>query len=226
MADKATPYYGQNRPTADTTEYNARHFHTRQMQNLMNIATIVRVEKNTVKGEVGPVGMLDVTPMVHMVDGVMRISEHGQVKKIAFVRMQAGNKAIIMDPKPGDLGLVVFADRDTSVVRKTKKPSAPGSSRRNDMADGIWVMSLLGDKPESYIQFMDDGSIAVSPDNGNTIVTLKKDEISLKHVPSKISMYVRPDRIDLGKKDAPHAVATVDGPSARVFAVIDEKDDS
>jgi len=224
MADKATPYYGQNNPTSDTTDFNRSHFHSRQMQNLMNIATIVRVEKNTVAGQVGPVGMMDVTPMVHMVDGVMQKSEHGQIKKIAYARMQAGTKAIIMDPKPGDLGLVVFADRDTSVVRKTKKPSLPGSRRRNDMADGVWVMSLLGDKPESYIQFMDDGSIVVSPDKGDTIVSIKTGEASMKHVPSGTAVYVTPNRVDLGMKNAPHAVATVDGPSQRVFAVIDEKD--
>jgi phage gp45-like len=41
------------------------------------------------------------------------------------------------------------------------------------------------------------------------------------------AVYIRnnPDRIDLGKKDAPHAVMTADGPSLKVFAVIDENDD-
>lgn len=218
MAEKATPYYGQNTPTSDTTEFNAREFHIKQLLQAMNIATIVRVEKNTVNGDVGPVGMMDVTPMVHMVDGVMQKSEHGQIKKIAYARMQAGNKAIIMDPKPGDLGLVVFADRDTSVVRKTRKASLPGSRRRNSMADGVWVMSLLGDKPESYIQFMDDGSIAISPDAGHTVVTIAKNKITGAVGDTKV--VVTPGRIDLGQENAPFQVMTSAGPSNVVFAVV------
>lgn len=218
MTQSTTPYYGQNNRTSDTTAFNAREFHTRQMQNLMNVATIVRVEKNTVKGDVGPVGMLDVTPMVHMVDGIMRISEHGQIKKIAYARMQAGTKAIIMDPKPGDLGLVVFADRDTSVVRKTKKPSQPGSRRRNNMADGVWVMSLLGDKPETYIQFTDDNKIVISPDNGTTVVTIEKNKVTAAIDEFKIVL--SPDRIDLGQETAPFQVETTGGPSTKVYAVI------
>jgi hypothetical protein len=188
------------------------------MMSMMNIATIVRVEKNTVNGEVGPVGMMDVTPMVHMVDGVMRISEHGQIKKIAYLRMQAGNKAIIMDPKPGDLGLVVFADRDTSVVRKTKKPSQPGSRRRNNMADGVWVMSLLGDKPETYIQFTDDNKIVISPDDGTTVLTIEKNKVTAAINDFKIVL--SPDRIDLGQDNAPFQVETSGGPSNKVYAVI------
>ena len=57
---------------------------------------------------------------------------------------------------------------------------------------------------------------------GNAKVIVKDGEISARV--DKLTIYVRPSRIDLGKKDAPHAVMTVDGPSEKVFAVIAEED--
>jgi phage gp45-like len=57
---------------------------------------------------------------------------------------------------------------------------------------------------------------------GNATTVVKDGEIKAKV--DKLAVYVRPSRIDLGKRDAPHAVSTVDGPSSKVFAVIDEDD--
>lgn len=57
---------------------------------------------------------------------------------------------------------------------------------------------------------------------GNATMKVMDGEIYAKV--ASLAIYLRPTRIDLGKKNAPHAVSTVDGPSSKVFAVIDEDD--
>lgn len=161
-------------------------FLANQMVNRINTATLVKVESVTTSGQVAGVGQLDVTPLVKMVDGAATAFDHGTVRKIHYSRMQGGSKAIILDPKPGDIGIAVFCDRDTSVVRKNKKASPPGSKRRFDVADGVYVMTVLGSQPTSYVQFEDDGSITLSPDNGTTIINAKVDGTVLVQAPTKV----------------------------------------
>jgi len=224
MSDTKDPSYAHNQVTSPTSKHNAMRFAVEMAKNAMMTCTIVKVKKVTTKGEVAAVGRVDVLPLVQMIDGIQRTVDHVTVYNLPYVRLIGGKNAIILDPKVDDIGIVVTADRDISGVKQSKKVSPPGSSRRYNIADGIFIGSVLADKPESYVQFMDDGTILISPDKSQTYVQVKKDEISLKHVPSSIAVYVTPNRIDLGKKNAPHAVMTVDGPSTKVFAVISESD--
>lgn len=179
MAQKFDATYGQNREPHQSTEYASKWFMIDQLIKRMNTATLVKVESVTVDGQVGPVGQLDVTPLVNMVDGGANNYPHGKVRKIHYSRMQGGSKAVILDPKPGDIGIAVFADRDTSLVRKNKKASPPGSRRRFDVADGVYVMTVLGAKPTSYIDFESDGSIKISPDDGTTYIRITAGKITL-----------------------------------------------
>lgn len=165
--NQVNSYFGQNNPTSDTSDFNSKSFLVSQMMRLISTATIVRVEKITNTGDVSAVGTMDVTPLVNMLDGRGVAYKHGTIKSIIYSRLQGGKNAVILDPKVGDLGVAVFADRDTSSVRKNKKQSNPGSGRRFDMADGIWVMTVLGDAPTSYIQFTDDGKIRGSVGQNN-----------------------------------------------------------
>lgn len=183
MAGKLTPYYGQNRPTSDTGNFNARWFMVDQMIKRISTATLVQVQAITTTSLVAPIGTMSVTPLVHMLDGANNISKHGKVQNIAYCRMQAGKNAVIMDPQVGDIGLAVFCDRDTSVVRKTKKAAAPGSRRRFDKSDGVYVMTVLGDTPTRYVQFRQDGTIIVgNADAGNPFeLVVAKDHVQMKH---------------------------------------------
>lgn len=240
MAGKEYPL--QNTAASSTSDFGANEFHINQLINLMSTATIVQVKKfrrkqgsdsggqgsqqqqdNDKGGTVDVIGFVDVLPLVNMVSGDGTNTKHQVVHNMPYFRLASGKQGIIMDPQEGDIGIVVFADRDISAVKKAKKQSPPGSGRRNDFADGMYISTVLSkEKPESYIQFDNNGSISVSPDGGKTYFTIKKDEAKM-HAEG-ISVYVTPNRIDLGKKNAPHAVSTVDGPSQKVFAVIDESD--
>jgi phage gp45-like len=99
--------------------------------------------------------------------------------------------------------------------------------RLKDMADG--EVAIYDDQKQKVHLTRDgivvDGGPSKKPVKvtvGNATLNVKDGEISAKVV--ALAIYVTPTRIDLGKKNAPHAVVTVDGPSEKVFAVIGESD--
>lgn len=201
MSDQ-DPAYAHNESTSPTSEYNSKRFAIEMAGNARMNCHIVKVTK-VKPGAVGPIGRVSVQPLVQMVDGIQQTVNHVSVFNLPYVRMVGGKDAVIIDPKVGDIGIVVICDRDISGVKDKKGVAPPGSARKNNISDGIFIGACLSEKPERYVRFADDG-IQVTPDKGKTAI------------------WIRPDRIDLGMKNAPHAVVTVDGPSEKVFAVIDE----
>jgi len=196
--------YALNGPTSPTSGHNALRFAMEMAANAKMTCTIVKVQKVTVEDDVGPIGRVNVLPLVQMVDGIKRTTDHVTVNNLPYMRVVGGKRAIIMDPKEGDIGFVVSADRDISGVKEKKDTAPPGSLRTFNIADGMFVGAVIAEKPTSYVRFKGDDEIEISPDKGVT------------------SIWIRGGRIDLGMKDAPHAVVTVDGPSTKVFAVISE----
>jgi len=154
-------YPGQLGLNGSTSQFGAITFLVKQLQGLFRTCTLVRVEKCTNSGGVSPIGFVDVTPIVNMVDGLMKGSEHGKVYGLPYARVQGGRNAVICDPCKGDLGVAVISDRDISTVKKTKKVGNPGSRRRGDLADGLYLFTVLAeDAPQQYVRFLldDDGA--------------------------------------------------------------------
>lgn len=210
--------YAHNKGTSPTSSFNALDFAMEMKKAGINTCTICKVTKVKSKGEVGAVGRISVQPLVQMVDGISQTVDHVSVHNLPYFRLGAGNKGVIMDPKEGDIGIVVFADRDISGVKNAKKVAPPGSGRKFNMADGIYISTCVGDAPTCYVRFTDDNKIIASPDNGSTVVTIEKDKIT--HDASGLKVVVRPSRIDLGTEDAPNRVMTEAGASNKVYAVI------
>lgn len=169
-------YAGQWSPNSGATPFNAHAFLVSQLTGLMATAKLVQVQACTNKDEISPVGTVDVIPMVNLLDGQGNATKHGTVYKLPYFRLQAGKSGIILDPQKGDIGLAVFADRDISVVKRTKKISNPGSYRRFDMADGLYLGGFLNVTLTQYLRFKidDDGNPVgfelVDP-AGNTIIS-------------------------------------------------------
>lgn len=154
---------GQQMLSSDASEFNLQTFLIDRVLSRISTATLVKVVSVSTAGQVGPVGKVAVTPLVKMVDGNGKVFEHGKLHNLPYFRLQGGNgKAIIMDPKAGDIGIAIFADRDISSVKKNKKTSPPGSYRRFDMADGLYIGGFLGETPTCYIRFTDDNKIIAS----------------------------------------------------------------
>jgi hypothetical protein len=156
-------YNGFQRPGSASSDYNAIAFIVQAMMNGMATATLVKVKGVTNAGTVTPVGYVDIQPMVNQVDGIGTAVPHGTIYRCPYQRMQGGSNAIILDPQVGDIGVAVFADRDISSATANKAPSNPGSSRRFDMADGLYFGGFLNGVPTQFVQFSPAGIQITSP---------------------------------------------------------------
>lgn len=166
-------WLGFQNPTTFGSKFNADVFLIWSILARISTATLVQVVKVTNDGDVSPVGFVDVRPLVNQVDGGNNATPHGVVYNLPYFRLQGGTDAIILDPKVDDIGLVIFADRDISSVKTNKAKSNPGSRRRFDMADGVYLGGVLNGTPEQYVRFSTTGIDLVSP----TKVTITAPEI-------------------------------------------------
>lgn len=162
-------YAGQQDPSDGSSEFNAHSFVIQQLIGLMATATLVKVLSVTNDGEVSESGTVSVQPLVKLLDGQGNASEHGPLNNIPYFRIQGGANAVIMDPKVGDIGIAIFADRDISSVKATKDQANPGSRRRFDMADGLYIGGFLNGIPEQYVRFY-EGGVQIVDKNANAFV--------------------------------------------------------
>lgn len=170
---------GQQRPSTPTSEYNADRFHILGVLNRVSTATLVKVNKVTGGGNAA-VGTVNVTPLVNTQDGNGKQYKHTQAFNLPYFRLQGGKNAVVMDPKVDDIGVAVFADRDISSVKRTKKQGPPGSRRRFSMADGLFFPCFLGDKPDNRVEFADGDKIFVYQKDTSALV-ITKDYVQMKN---------------------------------------------
>ena len=134
-------------------------------------ATLVLVKAVTGGGQAVDVpGTVDIQPMVAQLDGKGNAMPHGTIYNVPYVRAQGGTNAVIIDPVVGDIGLAVFASHDISSVKASKKPANPGSRRRFDWADAIYVGGMLNAAPAQYIRFTSTGDVEIKPAGKVTII--------------------------------------------------------
>jgi hypothetical protein len=148
---------------AGLSEFNALSFLANQILSTRNVATLVQVKAVTNAGGLSPSGFVDVLPLVNQLDGAGNKTPHGVIHNLPYFRLHGGDNAVILDPQVGDIGLAVFADRDISAVKATKAASNPGSKRRSDFADGLYVGGFLNGTPSQYVQFSTAGIKIHSP---------------------------------------------------------------
>ena len=160
-----------------TSEFNADEFIIWSIISRISTATLVQVKKVTNTGGVSAVGFVDIMPMVNMVDGAGNSYKHGTIFQCPYFRLQGGTDAVILDPKVGDIGIAIFADRDISSVSVNKAQSNPGSSRKYSKADGIYLGGVLNGTPQQYIEFTSGGITVKSP----SAVTISAPSIKLEN---------------------------------------------
>ena len=133
-------------------------------------------------GADGPVGFVDVKPMIHMLDGAGNIHELGTQYHVPYFRLQGGSNAVIIDPQVGDIGICAFASRDISAVKQNKMASAPSSRRQFDCSDGLYIGGVLNGAPSQFIHFMSNGIKVFSPQkitlDGGSIEILSKGAVT------------------------------------------------
>jgi len=164
-------FNGFQQPSSGSSDHNATDFIARMIVGQLATATVVRVEAVDTAAVT-----VDVLPLVGQVDGIGNVTPHGTIYGLPYVRVQGGTNAVIIDPVVGDLGLAVFASRDISSVKANRAPSAPGSARIMDWADGVYIGGVLNGTPLQYVEFTDTGVKVLSP----TKITLEAPAIELK----------------------------------------------
>lgn len=139
-----------------TSEYNRLAFVVRSIMAQQATTTLVIVR--AVDGD-----QVNVQPMVSQLDGSGNSFEHGVIHGLPVWRLQGGDSAVIVKPAVGDIGLAVFASTDISNVKRAKEPTTPGSFRRFDWSDGIYLGGLLNAEPTQFIRMDADGIVIKSP---------------------------------------------------------------
>lgn len=163
------------RLNSSASEYNALSFMMEQMINSsVNTAIPVRVDSCTKPGSNGAAGYVSATPLV------MQRGADGQglapvsLPQLPFFRLQCGEAAIVMDPQPGDIGLAVFCQQDTSNVGEgTSEPVQAGSFRSFDMSDGFYLGGFYGKTPTTFAEF-DPANQQITIKNPENTITLDK----------------------------------------------------
>ena len=177
MSGERSFFVGAQDPASDLTDLHSLTFLARQLIALISTATLVQVQKVTnTPGQVAPIGRVDVLPLVNQVDGLGNATPHEVVGGLPYSRLAGGGNAILMDPEQGDIGLVMFAGSDISSVlakspagNKGNAQANPGSRRRHDMQDGVYVSLTRGPAPGTYIAFTSPG-ITIVDTFGNKMV--------------------------------------------------------
>jgi hypothetical protein len=156
--------FGYQQPGDDGSAYAAYRFFAKSLMAQISTAKWVKITAVTTAGSASPIGTVNVQPLVNQVDSQGNSTPHGTLHSLQYLRIAGGANAIIMDPAVGDIGLAVFADRDSSKVIKTGAQANPGSYRKHDMADGFYLgMGWSGSAPTQSIAFAAGGITITSP---------------------------------------------------------------
>ena len=149
---------GNQDVSTDDNEFNTLSFVFRMLLADVQTATLVEVIECTNDGGLSPIGTVTVQPLVNQMSGNRQATPHGQIYGCVYTRFSGGLNAVIMDPQPNDIGLMVFCSRDISAVLAAMAAANPGSFRVFDWADGVYVMGVpLGVTPTQYVQFLNGG---------------------------------------------------------------------
>ena len=135
------------------SEYNAISFLCEQMiKGMVNTAIPVRVDSCTKPGVGGAAGYVSATPLVKQRGADGKSLDTVSIPQLPFFRLQCGSAAIVVDPQPGDVGLAVFCQQDTSNLKAGEnEPVQAGSFRCFDQSDGVYLGGLMGQTPTTFV---------------------------------------------------------------------------
>lgn len=161
-------YAGKADPLTLGDHFNALTFIAKQVLSGAWTVTLAQVKSVTNAGEVKDAGTVSLQPLVNQVDGQGTATPHGTIANAIYFRYGGKDGAIICDPAVGDIGIMLAASRDISSVKANKAQANPGSSRRFDPADAIYLGAVLSAAPTQYITFTSTG-LKIADKNGNAL---------------------------------------------------------
>lgn len=183
MADELSTI-GVAPETAENSLPNALDFIVKQtIRGLVNTAIPVLVVNCNAGGTGGAAGYVDIKPLICQTDAVGNILAPAVIYHVPYFRLQSGIAAVVIDPVPGDIGLAVFAQSDSSALpQKASAPVQPGSWRCYDQADAFYIGGFLNKAPSAWVEITQSGVINIKAGGGINIdapnVTITGDMIS------------------------------------------------
>jgi hypothetical protein len=127
------------------------------------------VQVTAIRGD-SPNLVVDVIPLVTRTDPSGATIQNSEIFNVPVFRLQRGVSAVIMNPVPGDIGMIAICDRDNSIARANRKQSVPGSKRMHSKSDALYLGGFLNQAPTQYVEFADNKINIVAP-NGVNITT-------------------------------------------------------
>ena len=108
---------------------------------------------------------LTIIPLVNDVDVSGRSISNQDIYQIPFLQLQAGNSAVKMEPRVGDIGLVAICDKDTTNARETKAGGPSPTQRRHSYSDAVYITAIasLNAEPTEFAEFTGSGINIKSP---------------------------------------------------------------
>ena len=153
---------------AGNSDYNAVNQQIEAKIQRLETMFLGRVDSCQSSGVAGS-KTVGATPMSQMIDGNGNAYASPSYPSLPHYRIQQGTAAIIMDPRPGDLGVFVCSKRDISNISQGKQPGPPGSTRSFSPSDAVMVGSIHTQVPTYYIDFSDQDKILIQAPAGVTI---------------------------------------------------------
>lgn len=137
-------------------EMSLMRFIARQEMN--GLATTTLVEVVAVEADT-----VDVKPLVKQVDGAGNGIDHGIIHGLPIHAIRAGACVIRVKPRVGDIGAALFCHSDISGVKANKAASVPGSGRRYDWSDGLYLGGFLPKtEATSIIEIDADDNVSIT----------------------------------------------------------------
>ena len=147
-------------PSSNTSDAEAFAFNFHRLLSSKFFVELVKV--TAIHGE-APNLAVDILPLLTQVDPTGAMIETSVIYGAPVFRLQRGTSAVIMDPSPGDIGLALICDGDTTVVRANREPSVPGGRRRHSRSDAVYLGGVLNGAPTEYVKFNGNGIEIKSP---------------------------------------------------------------
>lgn len=157
------------KPAAFASQFNALRFMIGSVVKGM-VSTAIPVRVDAVELAEAGAGYVDVTPLICQTDADGNALPNVTIPHLPFFRLQRGAAAIICDPKPGDIGIAVFAQQDCSRLTGGTTPVAPATFRSFDMSDGFYLGGFWGPTPTTLIHLDDDETTITVTAPQNVIV--------------------------------------------------------
>lgn len=160
-----------------TGDYNALVFVIRKFLSEVSTALPVKVVNVNTGGSGATTGYVDVLPLVSFVSGKGDAIQPVTLYHLPYFRLQGGIAAIVTDPIPGDIGIAVFAQVDSSNVKSgTAEPVQPASRRKHSQSDGFYIGGFLNQKPTCFLELTQNNTAVLT---ASTTVTVNSSNITL-----------------------------------------------